>query len=89
MTLLPNKIKEEFDRFLLMRKVMNLHLPSATNAPPSTGQTRVAKQRRLDRDRIEARHVLLRLGALDIEMVGLGDHACRIGNFAAAVQREI
>lgn len=89
MALLSHEIQEERHRVFLLCEVVNLHLPPASDPSPSTGQACVAEQRRFDRDRVKARHVSVRFGALDIDVVGLGDHNRRIGDFGLSVQREI
>lgn len=70
-------------------KVMHHRLSPGADASPAACQTRCAEQSRLDRKRIEARHVLCRVGAFDIEMIGLSEHGTRIADRRIQVQRHL
>lgn len=67
---------------------MDHRLPAGANPAPSPCKTRLAKQIAIDRQGVKARHVATRFSALDIEMIGLGDHERRIVILRDRVQRE-
>jgi hypothetical protein len=71
---LSQKLKEEPDRLFLLRKMMLPPLTSCADTAPSTDETGLAEQIRLDRHGIVAGHVLLGVGAFDIKLVALRNH---------------
>ena len=58
------------------------------DAAPAPCQADIAEQRRLDRQRVEARHVAGSISAFDVEMAGGYSHAAKIANRRHRVQRQ-
>lgn len=70
-----------------MFEVMDHHLSTGANAPPTPGQASLAEQGRLDRHRVEARHVLFGVNSFDVEAILVSDHLERIALWRPQVQR--
>ena len=79
--------EEKRDRIMLIREAMLLRLAARTNTSPAPGQTDMTKQGWFDRHGIEAGHVLRRVMALDVEVIGLRDHGARFARGRLLVQR--
>jgi len=69
-------------------EMMRLLLACRADAAPSSGEAGRSEQRRLYGHRIVAGHVSRRVGALDIQLVGLGDHVGIVTDQSIAVQRQ-
>ncbi len=86
--LLLEHIEKQGDRLFLMFEVMDHRLAFATDPAPAPREAGFSKQRPVDRERVEPRHVPVCVGSLDIEMVGLTKHGMRIAYAQNLVQRE-
>ena len=68
------KLKKEADGLTLVIEGMLDHATARSNASPAADEAGLAKQRFLDRQRIEPGHVLARVMPFDIEPIVLRDH---------------
>jgi len=69
-------------------EMMHLFLAHFADTSPSPCQAGRSEQRRLDGHGVISRHVLRWLGALDIKLVGLGDHVGIVADQGIGVQRQ-
>lgn len=86
--LATQEIEKEVHRLSFCCEVMAYCLAVRSDTSPTSRQARFAKQIWLDGHGIEASHVFRAVDPLDIEVIGLNDHAAMIAIGAFPVQRE-
>jgi hypothetical protein len=69
LTLLPQQRQEQAQSFLLVGADIYTLLAAASNPPPRPEQRYFSKQRRLDRQGVEAGHVSGRVDASNMNMI--------------------
>lgn len=80
------KTKKQRDSFALILEGVLDNPAARPNPAPTPDQADLAEQRFLDRQGIEAGHVLVRVFPFDIEAIALRDHADRIARPESGVQ---
>ncbi|KQZ91758.1 hypothetical protein ASD74_20595 [Rhizobium sp. Root564] len=75
---MTGKGEEQIDRIFFPLEMMVHALPPPTDPPPRPDQAGFPEQRAGNLHRVVARHVFRGIGAFDIKMIGLSDHARRI-----------
>jgi hypothetical protein len=81
------QFQEEQNGIFLPFEMMLPRLATRADAPPSSGQTDVSEQGRLDRHGVVPGHVSRGVLPLDVKLVGLRDHNDRIALSGFKVQR--
>lgn len=87
-SLLPHQVEKEPDSVALLFEMMDERLSGCPNPPPPTREARLTEEGFGDLHGVIARHVLRRIFALGIEMVGLLDHVGRVAQSARTIQRD-
>ncbi len=78
--LLPRQVEEQSDGLILPPEMMDHHLPRCPDPAPAARQADFPEQRDRYLHRVEASHVLRRVGSFDVELVRLRDHAHRVAD---------
>lgn len=83
----PRQFQEMACRVPLRRKDLAFDAAAFADPPPGPHDSRLAEQRRLDRQHIIARHVACGVDALTVEFERVESHVSKIVAYARPVQR--
>ncbi len=88
-SLLPEQIEKHQDRIFFPVEMMDHLLAGGSDAAPSPPQAGIAEQGRFNRHGVITGHVSRDVRPFDVELIGLRDHADRVGDFGISVQRHL